>query len=298
MAALFYLAADRDEEIRREARKTLRNLTAEKLNNVVSSPGTHPGILDLLSRLHRENVSILSSIVRNPSTDGATIERIAGDACGKVLELIGRDIDRIRERPAILEAMKKNPACPPGLTEDVSARLEPRTMDDEQREEEGKKEVELPGEFIEEKEEDSAETKETPGMYAAILNMSVSEKIKLAITGNKEARGILVKDANRLVCGNVMKNPRLTESEVVLFSASKNVSEEVFRMIAANKDWIKNYQVKLNLVSNPRVPIPLALKFLNHIRDKDLELLSKSRNVSKAVSTMAKRILINRREKK
>lgn len=291
VVALYYLANDKDPEVRREAQKTFLDLPIEKLESVLSSADTHPKVLDYMSRIFAKN-SVLELIAMNSASDDATIERIAGKADKELLDLMGRDIERIKNSPEIFEAIKKNPSAPAALLKKIASQLESAAKEE-------KREAEFPAEFIEEKEgEDSGEVEEEGGsMYSIILDMGVSEKIKLAITGNKEARGILVKDANRLVCGNVMKNPRVTESEVVLFSASKNVSEEVFRLIAANKDWIKNYQVKLNLVSNPRVPIPMAMKFLPHIRDKDLELLSKSRNVSKAVANMAKRILTSRREK-
>jgi len=106
---------------------------------------------------------------------------------------------------------------------------------------------------------------------------------------------ISVKDPNKLVCGNVMKNPRITESEVVLISSSRNVSSEVLRLVAQNKDWTKNYQVKLNIVTNPRVPLAISLKFLSHIREKDLARISKSSSVPKALATMAKRIIIKKK---
>ena len=35
---------------------------------------------------------------------------------------------------------------------------------------------------------------------------------------------------------------------MVRVSASRVVSEEVLRTIALNKEWIKNYQMKLNLI--------------------------------------------------
>ena len=95
-----------------------------------------------------------------------------------------------------------------------------------------------------------------------------------------------------------MKNPRITDSEVVLFSASKSVGEEVFRSIVANKDWMKNYQIKLNLVKNPRVPLPTAMNLLLHVRGKDLELIAKSREVSKGISNQAKRQLDAAKRKK
>lgn len=276
VAALYYLANDKDPEIKKLARMSLSALPEELLSAAMSSPEANPGLLDYLSRHFSKNSVLLELILKNTNTGIKTVESIAASADAGLLETIAEDTERIKANPGILEAIKGNKAASSTLLKKVRNILEP-----------GKEEAELP-----EEEEESA------SLYKQILEMGVSEKIKLAITGNKEARTILVKEPNRLICGNVMKNPRITESEVDLFSASKSVGEEVFRLILANRDWMKKYQIKLNLVSNPRVPIPVAMNLLNHIRKKDLELLAKSRNVSRSVSNMAARLLTSMSKKK
>lgn len=275
VAALYYLANDKDPEIKKLARMSLSALPEELLSAAMSSPEANPGLLDYLSRHFSKNSVLLELILKNANTEIKTVESIAASADAGLLEIIAEDTERIKANPGILEAIKGNKAVSSALLKKIKNILEP-----------GEEEAEL----LEEKEEGS--------IYKQILDMRMSEKIKLAITGNKEARTILVKDPNRLICGNVMKNPRITESEVVLFSSSKSVGEEVFRLIVANREWMKKYQIKLNLVSNPRVPIPVAMSLLNHIRKKDIELLSKSRNVSRPVSNMAGRLVASMKKKK
>ena len=62
-------------------------------------------------------------------------------------------------------------------------------------------------------------------------------------------------------------------------------------MISANKDWTRNYSVKLALTRNPKTPQPQAVKFLNYLQDRDLKALMKSKDVPSAISTHARRIL-------
>ncbi|MBE9535877.1 MAG: hypothetical protein IMF07_01755 [Proteobacteria bacterium] len=276
VAALYYLANDKDPEIKELAHKSLSALPEELLSTAISSPEANPDLLHYLSRHFSNNSTLLGLILKNANTEIKTIESIAAstDDAG-LLELIAEDGERVKSNPGIVEAMSSNKAASSSLLKKIGYIVEP-----------GEEEAEP----VEEEEEAS--------LYKQILDMGVSQKIKLAITGNKEARTILVKEPNRLICGNVMKNPRITESEVDLFSASKSVGEEVFRLILANRDWMKKYQIKLNLVSNPRVPIPVAMNLLNHIRKKDLELLAKSRNVSKTVSNLAARLLSSMNKKK
>ncbi|MFO8056417.1 MAG: hypothetical protein R6V10_03890 [bacterium] len=130
-----------------------------------------------------------------------------------------------------------------------------------------------------------------------IMNMKTSEKIKLAMTGGKSARAILIKDANKIVSTSVLKSPKITDNEVEGISRSKSLSDEVIRMVAGNRDWTKSYQVKYNLAVNPKTPVPDAMRFLNHLRDKDLRDIARSRNVPSQVATQAKRI-IQRKEQK
>ncbi|MBI4963999.1 MAG: DUF4388 domain-containing protein [Desulfomonile tiedjei] len=131
---------------------------------------------------------------------------------------------------------------------------------------------------------------EFESLYHRILQMGVTEKIKCAMMGTKEARDILVRDSNKLVAVAVVKSPKIQESEIEAISKSRNVSEEVLRHIASNNDWTKSYTVKHNLCANSKTPIPIAMKFLNHLREMDLRRLARSKNVSSVVATQARRI--------
>ena len=128
-------------------------------------------------------------------------------------------------------------------------------------------------------------------LYAAIQKMTIMQKIKLARLGGKEARGLLIRDRNKIVATSVISSPKITETEVIGIAQSRNVSDEVLRRISANKDWTRNYQIKRGLATNPKVAQPVALKFLNYLQDRDLKTVMKSKEVSTAVSSHARRIL-------
>ncbi len=134
-------------------------------------------------------------------------------------------------------------------------------------------------------------------LYQAVQKMKVSEKIKLAMMGNKEARGLLIRDSNRLVASAALRSPRITESEIDTFSKSRSVSDDIIRQIAASKDWTKNYQIKLNLVNNSKTPVGESMRFLNFLRDKDLRSVARSRNVPNPVATAARKLIQKREEK-
>ncbi|MDY0300831.1 MAG: hypothetical protein RBQ99_04495 [Trichlorobacter sp.] len=127
--------------------------------------------------------------------------------------------------------------------------------------------------------------------YQQSLELAVSEKIKLALTGDKEWRKILVRDSNRLVSSSVLKNPRLTEPEVLTILKSGVQHDEIIRIICSNKEWVKNYQIRKALLENPKTPLPNALRFLGTMHEKDISSYAKSRNISSVIANQARRML-------
>lgn len=132
--------------------------------------------------------------------------------------------------------------------------------------------------------------------YKMSQKMGIGEKIKMALSGDKEWRSILVKDANKLVSGSVIKNPRITEGEILTLIKAGIQNDEIMRLICANKEWIKSYNIRKALVENNRTPIQNAMRYLGTMNEKDLASFAKSKNISSAISTMAKRLLLNKKK--
>ena len=91
-------------------------------------------------------------------------------------------------------------------------------------------------------------------LYALIQKMTVFQKIKLARLGNKEARSLLVKDRNKVVAIAAISSPKITTNEVISIAQSRNVHDEVLRMVSMNRLWTRAYRVKLALATNPKMP--------------------------------------------
>ena len=108
-------------------------------------------------------------------------------------------------------------------------------------------------------------------LYAMIQKMTVFQKIKLARLGNKEARGLLVKDRNKVVAISAISSPKITTNEVIAIAQSRNVHDEVLRMVAMNRLWTRAYRVKLALATNPKCPQVMAMKFVNYLQDSGPE---------------------------
>jgi hypothetical protein len=123
-----------------------------------------------------------------------------------------------------------------------------------------------------------------------IMFMSVKDRVKLAVKGDREARSILVRDPNRIVAAGVIHNPRLTDQEVENISTMRTVPEEVLRLIGMNRAWARSYPIIHNLARNPRTPMATAVHILPRLRTKDLKSVAINRNVSEAVRRQAYRL--------
>jgi len=131
-----------------------------------------------------------------------------------------------------------------------------------------------------------------------IMFMTVKDRVKLGIKGDREARGILIRDANKIVATAVIHNPRLTDHEVEGIAAMRTVADEVLRLIGSNRAWARSYPIVHNLARNPRTPLATAIHILPRIRTNDLKAIALSRNVSEAVRRQAYRLSEMREPKK
>lgn len=132
--------------------------------------------------------------------------------------------------------------------------------------------------------------------YKTAQLMGIAEKIKMALSGDKEWRSILVKDSNKLVSGSVIKNPRITDGEILTLIKAGIQNDEIMRLICANKEWIKIYNIRKALVESNRTPVQNAMRYLGTMTEKDLSYFAKSKNISSVISTLAKRLILNKKK--
>jgi hypothetical protein len=257
---LFCLSRDPDPEIKSIALSGLKDLPEDVLLTACGSVDTHPRLLELLARLHFRKPAITEAISRNPAAD----ERI-------LAFLAEQGVWSVDDKPEDSH-MSNNPP-------DLSEGAETPGSDEEETEKQP--------------EDDEEEFK---NKFNLAQEMSIHEKIKMALTGDKEWRMILVKDNNKMISSAVIKNPRLTEPEVLLIVKSALNNDDVIRDVCNNKEWPKNYQIKKALVENHKTPLHFALRFLAGLTEKDIAVIAKSKNVASVISTQAKRLLMNKKQ--
>lgn len=140
------------------------------------------------------------------------------------------------------------------------------------------------------------ELKEDGGgsLFTIIAGLPLPAKIKLALGGNKMARAILVRDTNKQIPLFVLENPQITENEIYEIAKNANIDDSVLRTIASNPKWMKSYQLKLAIVSNPKLPIDLSIKWVKFLQDTDLRKLSRSKNIPQVLASQCLKLLTQR----
>ena len=133
----------------------------------------------------------------------------------------------------------------------------------------------------------TAQGSERESILQKIARMKVGERVKLAMLGNKEERGVLIRDGSKVVSSAVLASPKLTDSEVENIAAMKNVQESVLRDIQRTRKFMKNYNVVRNLVNNPRCPLDLSLNMVKLLMINDLKGLSMNKNVPETLKKIA-----------
>jgi hypothetical protein len=109
---------------------------------------------------------------------------------------------------------------------------------------------------------------------------------------------ILVRDRNRLVAVAAIKSPMTNENDAARIATNRQIHEDVLRIIAQNREWTRNYQIRINLIMNPRTPFTFSSRMIPLLRDNDVRALAKSKNVTSSVQTAARQQLLRKETKK
>jgi hypothetical protein len=127
-----------------------------------------------------------------------------------------------------------------------------------------------------------------------VRNLSRVEKLLLAPKADRSERTVLLQDNDAQVLYSLLKNPRITNEEVIRIARSPLLAAASADLIAKTATWASNSEVRSALVHNPRTPTPLALKLLPTLPEPDIRQIAKSSAVSQALKQAALRIVINR----
>lgn len=232
---------------------------------------TDPEVLDQIARIYVSDEEVLRVVAFNPKVGPSTLIFLGEIVPPALAEAMARDEGLLLKCPALRKALGGNPALKGELKALISLKTE-----------------EAPAKVV--------EKPLKKGLQQIIKELTVGQKLALSKRGNKEARMLLVKDANEMIALEVVSNPRITDAEVLAIAQMREVSEKVLRAIASNKKYRANRLIVLSLLHNPKTPVGVSLGLgIGFLSDKDLQDLIRNRDISGAVSRAAKAVLEKRK---
>ncbi len=334
LGALFMLMYDGEERIRETAGKTASSLPDRIAASGFRDEGVQPIVLGWYLEVYATNDAYAEMLILNASTPDAAVAGIASHCSQKIAELIGQNQLRLLRDEQIVRQLALNPVAEGALIDGVcdfavrngldmpdvpqmlaakvrlfgpQAATQPVSLGptaDEIVAEFGvgvaEDEIPTDAEKAAQLAAKEAKLEETAKLTLTqkIARMSVSERIKLASKGNKEVRGMLIRDSNKLVAIAVIRSPRITDGEVMSQAINKGAHEDVLRVVYSHREWTRKYSVRLALVKNPKVPAQVLMRFLNTLTESDVKALAKDKNVAGAIQGMAKKMIQRKNEPK
>ena len=131
--------------------------------------------------------------------------------------------------------------------------------------------------------------KESTDLRTMIADMKISDKIKIAMFGDVNARSLLIKDPNKLIQSFVLKNPQITFEELAGFASDPNTPKGVLRILSETNKSSKEYQMKKALVYNPKTPIDISMKWVKFLHQADLKKLAKSKSIPNSLVVIVRK---------
>jgi hypothetical protein len=271
-----------------------------KANYVVKPKANHKvSYYILLEALNKKSHQIISKTIRNMALPVEFLLKIAEEGDANMLEMLLDNQIKLIAYPEILEEIEKNQAITKYIEGKIKELREfyldqpeltdiPKedVMEDAKNmmsQEAGKGEGDEDDEGLL---DDSLEQKVMTTLQQ-INQMSITDRIKLALTGSKTHRMILVRDSNKLVTLAVLESPKISADEIVLLVNNKSTPGELISIISRNREWTKNYAVMNGLINNPKTPIKDALGYIKKLHIKDLHLISRDKNINPVVRKLA-----------
>jgi hypothetical protein len=115
--------------------------------------------------------------------------------------------------------------------------------------------------------------------YGKGRTLTLGERKSLARRPDRNVLERLLLDPHPDVISRLLKNPRLTEDDVVRLAARRPGLPDVLTAIARDPKWLHRARVRLTLVLNPDTPGALAAPIVGLLMRQDLRLVAEATHV-------------------
>ncbi|MFZ3244307.1 MAG: hypothetical protein WA185_04465 [Candidatus Acidiferrales bacterium] len=279
---LAVLAMDDIEGVAHGAAKALTNVHTENFLAALAREDAAPQLVQYCAANLAGEAGIADALVKNASCPASALAKVAKKLSTASIQLLLDDLERLTSSPALVDALAASPNANPeqcGLLEELRK---------------GEPEAAELNEAVQAAEPDPTKRKT---LLERLAKMNVLERVKLALTGGREERIVLIRDSNKVVQRSVLQSPRLTEAEVESFASMTTLTMEILRIIAHNRLWMKSYSIVKNLIFNSKTPLDITMHQLARLTPRDLKILSASKSVPETLRSTAAKMIVKRSAK-
>jgi len=269
---LTVLAHDPDEVVATRAQESLLSISPDVFVQAIKRPEALPALFSYAAKNLADKPGVGEALVQNKNCPANLLVPVVQHLSTVGIQSLLDDLSRVSDSLALATALEHSSSVTADQ-KNILHELHGGTID----------EAAL-AEAAAEAEPD-AHRRQT--LLQQIAKMTVAQRVQFAVKGGSEARRTLIRDTNKVVQRAVLQSPRLTDQEVEAFAAMANLTDEILRLIAANRVFRKNYIVVRNLVNNPKLPLDVSLHLLPMVNAVDLKKLTMNKNIPETLRTSA-----------
>lgn len=140
--------------------------------------------------------------------------------------------------------------------------------------------------------DETAETADAGTVWDRLRGMTPPQKMLLATKADRATRAVMIQDSDPMVLFALLKNPRLEIDEVVRAAKSSALGFQAAELILKTAQWSGSLEVRVAMIHNPKLPLPLALRILPSLPEAEVRLIAKGAATSAPLKAAALRRLI------
>ena len=281
---LAVLAHDPDELISTKAGEGLFNDSPSIFAEALTRQHAVPQLLAYAARNLADKPGIAEAMVRNKNCGGEHLAPLVPHLSAALVALLMEELERVSGSHALSHALEHSPHLTADHKNTLQELRSAALLD--------------PARLAEVAEEAEPDPVKRQTLLQEISRMNVSQRVQFAMKGSGEARRALIRDSNKVVQRAVLQSPRLTDQEVEAYANMSNLTDEILRLIASNRNFRKNYVVVRNLMNNPKTPLDVTLHMLPMLNAIDLKKLTTNKNVPETLRSTALKLQRTRAELK
>jgi len=232
---------------------------------------------DLHSRLIQagESVPRLKGVLSELVDEQVAVALLRRAVPAAFLELVASS-SPWSERPRVLARVVLNPRAPRGLVLRLVSQLQWRDLADV-----------AASPWVPAAARQRAEALILDGLR----DMRLGDRVTLARLATAKVLAALLGDDEARVVDAALLNPRLREEDVVTALRRDDAPATLIRVAAESSRWSSSYAVHLELVLQPRTPLPIALLQISSLVPRDLRRIAEAAELRPLVRAAARSVL-------